>query len=162
MLDDWLARHPDDVTARLQRAQLRIARDNARGALADCLYAAPQLSALAGSACQAQAMASLGGVARSRELVEAALARSSDTRTVRSWAQGIAAELAARDQDTTAAERWYRAALADAGTAHYPRVAYAEFLLAQGRPAEVLPLLAKAPEDATVLRLRRRALEKLP
>lgn len=162
VLDGWLARHPDDVTGRLQRAQLRIARKNPRGALADCLQAAPRLSALAGSACQAQAMASLGSVERARELIERALQRATDTRPVRSWAQGIAAELAARARDRSAAERWYRAALANAGTAHYPRVAYAEFLLSEGRAAEVLPLLADAPEDATVRRLRRRALAKLP
>lgn len=162
VLDGWLAQQPDDVAARLQRAQLRIARENPRGALADCLQAAPQLSALAASACQAQAMASLGAVPRARELVEAALQRSSDTRAVQSWAQGIAAELAVRDRDLAAAERWYRAALRDAGGSHYPRVAYAEFLLAQGRAAEVLPLLETTPEDATVLRLRRRALERLP
>lgn len=162
VLGAWLAQHPDDVTARLQRSQLRIARDNPRGALADCLHAAPRLSALAASACQAQATAALGSVDRARELVETALQRATDARAVRSWAQGIAAELAARDSDFPAAERWHRAALTDAGDAHYPRVAYAEFLLSQGRAAEVLPLLANAPEDATVLRLRRRALEKLP
>lgn len=162
VLDGWLAQHPDDAAARLQRAQLRIERNNPRGALADCLQAAPLLSALAASACEAQALAALGRVTRARELVESALERTADAAPVRSWASGIAAELAARERDMAAAERWHRAALADAGSAHYPRVAYAEFLLGQGRATEVLPLLAAATEDATVLRLRRRALEAMP
>lgn len=162
ILDAWLERRPDDGAARLQRSQLRMARGNPRGALADCLQSASQLTALAASACQAQAMAALGALPRARALLEAALARASDAPPVVSWAQGIAAELASGERDFAAAERWHRAALATAGTAHYPRVAYAEFLLARGRAAEVLPLLADAAEDATVLRLRRRALEARP
>jgi tetratricopeptide (TPR) repeat protein len=162
ILDEWLAARPADVTARLQRAQLRVARGNPRGALADCVTAAPQLSALAGSACQAQAIAALGDLRRARALIEAALQRSTDNVAVESWARGIAAELAMRTGDNATAERWYRAALAGSGGAHFPRVAYAEFLLSQGRAAQVLALLENAPEDATVLRLRRRAIEQQP
>jgi hypothetical protein len=162
ILDHWLAARPADVAARLQRAQLRAARNNPRGALADCVTGAPQLSALAGSACQAQALAALGDLPRARALVETALQRSTDSAAVESWARGIAAELAMRAGDHATAERWYRAALAGSGGAHFPRVAFAEFLLARGRAPEVLALLENAPEDATVLRLRRRAIEQQP
>lgn len=160
--DRWLADHPGDAGALLRRSQIRIALGDPRAALADCARAAPRLDALAASACQAQAMAALGAAPAARGLLEAALARSASTPEIASWAQGIAAELAMDAGDVVPAERLYREALENAGTAHYPRIAYAEFLLAHGRAREVLPLLAGAPDDASAIRLRRRALESLP
>ena len=144
-------------TARLERARLRVAQGRPREALADCARATAALEALVATGCRAEAMGALGAVAAARAMLETALSQADSTPSARSWAQGIAAELAARDGDLAAAERWHRAALAAAGRAHYPRVAYAEFLLAQGRTREVLQLLADAPDDATVMRLRRRA-----
>lgn len=160
LLDQWLQQHPDDADARLQRAQIRLALVQPRAALADCLRAAPRLDALAATGCQAQAMAALGAITRARADIEAALARAESSPDVMSWAQGIAAELALRTGDVRGAERWHRAALGNAGSAHFPRIAYAEFLLQQDRPAEVLALLASVPDDASAMRLRRRALER--
>ena len=162
LLTRWLRESPLDTDVLLQRAQLRIAQKNPRGALADCLRAAPRLDALAASACQAQAEGALGQVAGARRLVESALAHTHSTASVASWAQGIAAELAARDGATSVAEGWYRAALATDGSSHYPRVAYAQFLLDQKRPDDALQLLAAAPDTPSVMRLRRRALEFVP
>ena len=160
LLDQWLTQHPDDASARLKLAQIRLALAQPRQALAACLRAAPGLDALAATGCQAQAKAALGSVSRARADIEAALARASSSRDVTSWAQGIAADLALRDGDVRGAERWHLEALANAGSAHFPRIAYSEFLLQQGRPAEVLALLADVPDDASVMRLRRRALER--
>lgn len=159
LLEQWLAQHPDDAGARLRLAQVRLALAQPRAALAECLRAAPGLDALSATGCQAQSMAALGAVARARADVETALARATSSRDVTSWAQGIAAELALRDGDVRGAERWHRAAVANAGSAHFPRIAYSEFLLQQGRSAEVLTLLADVPDDASVMHLRRRALE---
>ncbi len=157
VLDDWLASHPEDAAARVERARLRVAQDRPREALADCARATAALEALVATGCRAEAMGALGAVAPARAMLEAALSRSGAIPEAGSWARGIAAELAARDGDHAAAERWHRAALATAGDAHYPRVAYAEFLLARGRARDVLELLADAPDDATVMRLRRQA-----
>ena len=162
LLTRWLAAAPLDTDALLQRAQLRVAQNNPRGALGDCLRASPRLDSLAASACQAQAQGALGQISAARQLIEAALARSRSSTAIESWAQGLAAELAARDGAIGDAERWHRAALANAGGAHYPRVAYAEFLISQRRRSDALQLLASAPDSSTVMRLRRRALDLTP
>jgi predicted Zn-dependent protease len=156
-----LANNPDDANTLLRRAQIRLEAGKSREALADCLRASARLSALAASACQAQAMAQLGQARRAREQIEAALAQSGDADTVAtvSWATGIAAELAAQLGDTAAAEAHYRHSLATAGDAHFPRIAYAQFLLDQKRPRDALRLLASAHDDSSVRRLRRLALE---
>lgn len=160
LIEQWLSQHPDDASARLKLAQIRLALAQPRAALAECLRAAPGLDALSATGCQAQSMAALGSVARARIDIETALARATSSRDVTSWAQGIAAELAARDGDVRGAERWHRQAVANAGSAHFPRIAYGEFLLQQRRPVEVLALLADVPDDASVMHLRRRALER--
>ena len=162
LLTGLLKDSPQDTDALLHRAQLRVLQQNARGALADCLRAAPRLDALAASACQAQALGALGQVASARRLLDAALTKARSTPGIESWAQGIAAELAAREGAFDVAERWHRAALAEAGQSHYPRIAYAQFLLQQQRPADTLQLLAATPDSPTVMQLRRRALELLP
>lgn len=162
LLTQLLKDSPQDTDALLQRAQLRVTQQNARGALADCLRAAPRLDALAASACQAQALGALGQVASARRLLDAALTNARSTPGIACWAQGIAAELAARDGAFDVAEHWHRAALAGAGDTHYPRIAYAQFLLQQKRPEEALQLLAATPDSPSVMQLRRRALELRP
>ncbi len=173
-LGQWLAKNPGDGAVLLKRAQLRIAMGRPQAALADCLRAAANLPALAASGCEAQVLGSLGERARARRLIESALAAAGagqgavpatasaiarqPARADLSWAAGIAAELADRAGDPLAAERWHKLALATAGHSHYPRIAYAEFLLAQRQPERVLKLLAAAPDDAAVMSLRRRAL----
>jgi hypothetical protein len=128
VLDAVLARQPGDAQAHLMRSQVRIARGQPRGALADCVAASGRLDALAASACVAQAQAALGDPVSARRLVERALAAAGVSSPTRGWAAGIAAELAAGDCDPVAAERWYRLAIADSGHAHYPELAYREYL----------------------------------
>lgn len=167
LLDQWLRASPWDENVLLQRAQLRIAQRKPQAAMADCLRAAARLSALAASGCEAQVLLSLGEISRGRRLIEAVL--RTDTASVgtienlaeRSWAAGIAAELAERARDWDAAERWHRLAMATAGNSHYPRIAYAQFLLAQRQPQRVVTLLAAVPDDPSVMSLRRRAIAEL-
>jgi tetratricopeptide (TPR) repeat protein len=161
LLDQWLAARPRDGNARLQRSQLRIAQGNARGALADCLQGAPWLDALSASACESQALGALGQTARARQLIETALSRAQHDAPALAWAQGIAAELAAREGAVEVAEAWHRRAVAQRNAGHFARIAYAEFLLARARPREVLKLLASTPDDETVMSLRRRAIQGL-
>jgi tetratricopeptide (TPR) repeat protein len=160
-LSDWLSAHPQDASALLQRSQLRVALGKPRAALADCMRAAPRLSALAASACQAQALAALGERDQARQIVARVLAQHAGSNAEISWASGIAAELAEKSGDLMGAEARLRRALATAGGAHYPRVAYAEFLLRRQRYHEVWRLLEGAEDSSSVMRLRRLALEKM-
>jgi tetratricopeptide (TPR) repeat protein len=159
-LSQWLSRSPEDADARLKRAQVRLASGNARGALVDCLRAEPQLDALAASACRAQVQAALGDLPGARRLIETALARAAGSTAIESYAAGIAGELAARDRAYAPAEIFFKRSLASAGDAHYPRIAYAEFLLSQKRAADTLALLRDVPDSSAVIRLRRLALEQ--
>jgi hypothetical protein len=97
------------------------------------MRAAPRLSALAASACQAQALAALGDRDQARQIVERVLAQETGSNAEISWASGIAAELAEKSGDLVGAEARLQRALDSAGGAHYPRVAYAEFLLRRQR-----------------------------
>lgn len=169
-LSDWLAQRPEDAAARVQRAQIRLAQGNARGALADCIHATSQLDALTATACRAQALGQLGEIATARAMLEAALAAQSgsalagDHRApsddVLSWASGIAGELAQRAGQPREAEAWFKRSLATAGSAHFPRIAYAEFLLAERRHGDVLALLSASPDSSAVIALRRRAMAR--
>ncbi len=161
VLNDWLAAHPADALALLQRSQLRVALGNPRAALADCMRAAPRLSALAASACQAQALAALGDRDQARQIVERVLPQEAGSNAEISWASGIAAELAEKSGDLVGAEARLQRALDTAGGAHYPRVAYAEFLLRRQRHHDAWRLLEGAEDSSSVMRLRRRALEKM-
>jgi tetratricopeptide (TPR) repeat protein len=161
VLNEWLSAHPADAAALLQRSQLRVALGNPQAALADCMRAAPRLSALAASACQAQALAALGDRDQARQIVERVLAQETGSNAEISWASGIAAELAEKSGDLVGAEARLQRALDSAGGAHYPRVAYAEFLLRRQRYHDAWRLLEVAEDSSSVMRLRRLALEKM-
>jgi tetratricopeptide (TPR) repeat protein len=70
------------------------------------------------------------------------------------WAGTVLAELLARAGRTDEAEAWFRRSLAQAPADPYLLGAFADFLLDQRRPAEVLPLLRDFERmDALLLRL---------
>jgi tetratricopeptide (TPR) repeat protein len=156
-----LSRQPDDGTARLARAQARLALGNARGAVGDCLLAARSIDPLAASACMAQAEGMLGDPGPALELVQQALNSVTATDDVRSYASGIAAELAGKTGQPKLAERWYLEALRTAGWRHYPALAYADFLIASNRPAEALTVLASRPATQPIRERREKALAAL-
>ena len=127
-LERVLVETPADPQARLMRAQIRLARGNPRGALADCLVIERTLDALAASGCVAQARAALGETRIARAMVERALAGTNAPSATRSWVAGIAADLAEAEGDHVTAESWHAIAIADAGDAHYPQLAWREYL----------------------------------
>lgn len=69
------------------------------------------------------------------------------------WLALVRAELAQRQGDARAAEALFRQASARGGV--YALAAHADWLLDQGRPREVLALVAAGPPDADALLLRR-------
>jgi predicted Zn-dependent protease len=160
LLDTQLAARPGDPQLLLKRAQIRLLQRNARGALADCVRATPRLDALSATACRAQALGAMDQVRLARAMIEAALARTDSTPQTVSWASGIAGELAQTDGDSKRAEVWLRRSVATAGRSHYPRIAYAQFLLEQRRYDEVLGVLEGMPDASAVKALRRRALDR--
>ncbi|PXX45103.1 tetratricopeptide repeat protein [Undibacterium pigrum] len=69
------------------------------------------------------------------------------------WVTTLLAEMAARLGDVKAAEAWYQTALSLASPDSYLLASYADFLLDQQRPAEVVKLLKdKTRVDALLLR----------
>lgn len=101
-------------------------------------------------------VASLNGQAVSAErLLENTLAQNGDANPdARLWALTVLAEIAERRGETQKAQSRYQAALALPIQDVYLKAAYADFLLDQQRPAEVLPLLANdTANDNLLLRL---------
>jgi predicted Zn-dependent protease len=70
---------------------------------------------------------------------------------VREWALTLAAEIAARRGDVSAAERHFRDARALDPRDAYLKGAHADFLLDRDRPGEVLPLLHDDTRNDTLL-----------
>jgi hypothetical protein len=114
---------------------------------------------LVAQACMASA-GSLSGIARGSyaELAAALAAWGGDDPAGRRWALTILGEIAARLGEAAAAERHFLDALALGQRDVYLLAAYADLLLDEGRPAEVVRLLEG--EGAADLLLLRRALAR--
>jgi hypothetical protein len=145
---------PDAAQARLSRATVLAVQGRYAESLDDCARLGARVSRLVVAGCAA-VPASLSGDAQSahRSLVRA-LEGSADAPAIREWALTLAAEIAARRGDFTAAERLFRAALALDRRDAYLQGAYADFLLERDRAADVVALLRDdTRNDALLLRL---------
>jgi len=104
-------------------------------------------------ACLAENAALRGQVAEARKAFAALLARPGLPPSTRAWLLTSTAELEDRDGRPAAADAAWRSVLA-LGPDNYAAIAYADFLIAQRRPAEALRVLKDEPRtDAVVLRL---------
>ena len=154
-LADVLRRHPQHVQARLTRAAIRQVRGDYTDARRDCLTLVPLATPLVAYTCVCS-VSSLQGQARaSYDLLQRIVDRDTEAQsTERQWALGVLAEIAERRGDTGAAQRHYRAALRAGQSDAYLLGAYADFLLDQRRPAEVVALLKDDTRiDGLLLRL---------
>jgi hypothetical protein len=126
--------------------------DEARRSCAPLALLAP---ALVSAACIADVASVSGQAAEGYALLRAAVEAAPDADAgLREWSLSVLAEVAARAGDSVAAERHYRAALALGIKDVYLLGSYADFLLDQGRPAEVRDLLAgEIRIDPLLLRL---------
>jgi tetratricopeptide (TPR) repeat protein len=105
------------------------------------------------SACLAENAALRGETSAARKSFEAMLADARLPASTRGWLTTSLAELEERDGRAAAADAAYRAVLR-LGPDTYAAIAYADFLIAQRRPAEALALLKdETRTDAVVLRL---------
>ena len=105
------------------------------------------------SACRAENAALRGDTASARRSFAAMLARPGLPAGTRGWLTTSLAELEERDGHAAAADAAYRSVL-ELGPDSYAAIAYADFLIAQRRPAEAVAVLKdETRTDAVVLRL---------
>lgn len=158
-LDALLAADAGNAQARLTRALVLMVQGRPAEALRDCAGLVGRSSVVTAATCLAEARSLDGHAEIARQTLEAALASAAALPAgERLWALTTAAELAERRGDAAAADAHFRAALAlmDRSGERDPYLlsARADFLLAQGRAAEVIPLLADSTRiDNALLRL---------
>jgi predicted Zn-dependent protease len=153
-LDRLLSAQPTLAQARLTRATVLAVVGRYADARRDCAALAAHASPMVVAACDATPASLSGDAQRGYDALVATLERSRDAAAVRAWALTLAAEIAARRGDWTAAGRHFRAALALDAEDAYLKGAYADFLLDRDQPADVLPLLrSDARNDGLLLRM---------
>lgn len=154
-LDAVLAAAPENPQALLTRATIRLVLADTAGAARDCALLTRRATALVATACAASVAATTGRAHQARALLAQALdrAEAAEDASVRAWARTLLAEITARLGEVEAAEAGFRAALALDPADVYARAAYADLLLAAGRPAEARALAERdLRPDALLLR----------
>jgi Tfp pilus assembly protein PilF len=146
--------NPHNVQARLTRAtvlQVKGAYDEARE---ECRALQELTEELVWAACLANVNAATGKLRGSYQQLRLAFDRYPHAQpSVRSWVLTSLAEMAARAGMTQEAETHFRAALALDAVDYYLLGTYADFLLDDGRPQEVVALLRdKTAADPLLLR----------
>nr|WP_315397262.1 hypothetical protein [uncultured Duganella sp.] len=156
-LDDLkgvLAAQPDNAQAWLTQATVQTVRGDYAGATASCARLSSLSIELITVTCIANVGTVTGRSLKSEQLLALTLERSTNAPVeLREWALTLLAEMAERRGDAGVAEARYKRALAMAPNDSYLLGAYADFLLGQSRPAEVLTLLQDQTRiDALLLR----------
>ncbi|MBA2410022.1 MAG: hypothetical protein H0V62_09735 [Gammaproteobacteria bacterium] len=153
-----IEKEPDNLNAVLTRAivlqvQGRFGEaQNDCARLLDAARRAPLLQ-LTATTCAASVASFSGGATRSFDILNTALQRASVADVQgRDWALTTLADIAARLGRARVADRFFRAALTIEQDA-WLLSAYADFLLAQGRPQEVIELLRDKTDVDTLLLL---------
>jgi tetratricopeptide (TPR) repeat protein len=118
-----------------------------------CRRVATTGAELHAGACLAENAALRGDVAAARRSFEALLAQPGLPPVTQGWLLTSLAELEERERRSAAADAAYRRVLT-LGADTYAAIAYADFLIAQGRPADALATLQRETRtDAVLLRL---------
>lgn len=147
-----LEREPEHIGARSWRAAIFMVGADYAAARAECRALEPLASDLVSTGCRAAVDGATGKARIGYEELESALENRRDApRELRLWALTRLAELAWRLDDSAAAERHFRAALALDVKDNYLLAAYADFLLEQRRPREVTALLKNWTNSDTLL-----------
>jgi len=153
-LDRLLTSSPRDPQARLTRATVLTVIGQYDKARADCAALQPAVSSLTFAICDSAPASLSGDAEQSYQNLIRALQHSAETAAIREWGETLAAEIAYRRGDARAAESHFRTAFELDPQDAYLRAAYADFLLDQGRPRDVLPLVRdKTKNDSLLLRL---------
>src|SRR4051812_4463925 len=145
---------PQAVAPVAWRAAIRMVQANYKDAVPECERLQAIAPPLLAQGCSAYVLASTGRLREAYDGLAAAVAATPDIDPgIALWLQTRLAEMALRLQRPEDAERHYRAALAQRITDQFLLGSYADYLLARGRPAEVLKLLA-GWERSDILLLR--------
>jgi tetratricopeptide (TPR) repeat protein len=149
-----LAAEPDNAQAWLTQATVQTVQGDYAGATASCAHLSNLSIELITVTCIANVGTVTGRSVKSEQLLDLTLERSANApQELREWALTLLAEMAQRRGDATVAEARYKRALAMAPNDSYLLGAYADFLLEQKRPVEVLTLLRDQSRiDALLLR----------
>jgi Tfp pilus assembly protein PilF len=141
-LDAIVAADPQNSQAWLTRATVQTVRGDYQGATSSCARLSSMTTQLVSLTCIASVGAMTGRSAASESLLETALARNSDADPeLQVWVLTLLAEIAERRGNAAVAEARYKKALALSPRDSYLLGAYADFLLDQKRPAEVIALV---------------------
>jgi Tfp pilus assembly protein PilF len=154
-LERVLARQPRHPQALLTKATILGVQGKPSEALESCAKLAGGVEMLIKAACAASARALAGRARHSYQVLEDAMSRSPGAEPVlRVWVHTILGELAEQLGRVAAAEKHFRAALSFERRDPYLLGAYADFLLDQDRPGEVLEILEDESRiDPLLLRL---------
>jgi len=146
---------PQAVEATAWRAAIHMVQANYDDALSECTRLVPHAHPLHAQGCTAYVQASTGQLGPAYEALRQALAASEAAPAeLVVWTRTRLAEMAIRLQRWAEAESHFKAALALGVTDQFLLGAYADFLLQQQRPAQVLTLLADwERSDILLLRL---------
>jgi hypothetical protein len=158
-LDDLsrvIAADPRNAQAWLTRAVVLQVQGDYAQALGNCLSVVRLAGGLVAATCSASVESLNGEAEKSYRQLKLATARASpkETPSVRLWAFTVLAEIAERRGDAAAAEAHFKQALSLGLRDGYLIGAYADFLLDQNRPQEVVSLLRGEERiDPLLLRL---------
>jgi len=146
---------PRNVEAHAWRAAIFMVQADYAGARSECAALAPESTELFAAGCFAYVDATTGKTREAYERLAAALKRHPEASAgLRLWNLTRLAEMSRRLGDAAATEKHFRAALGLGVTDNFLLAAYADFLLEQKRPAEVVELLRDwARSDTLLLRL---------
>ena len=150
-----LALQPRNAQARLTRAVILGVRGAPEAALRECLLLSRLVNTLAAATCIGNAAGLTGQAPQGYRLLREALEQSANAGGEEAlWALTVLAEIAARQGWPQVAKRHFQQALAYQLRDVYLLGAYADFLLDEGRPAEVVQLLKEDTRpDGLLLRL---------
>jgi tetratricopeptide (TPR) repeat protein len=162
-LDAIVAAEPDNPQAWLTRATVQTVRGEYEAATRSCARLSSITSQLVSSSCLASIGAMTGRAAASASLLELTLRRNTDADpALQSWVLTLLGEIAERRGDSTAAETHFKNALAMTPRDSYLTGAYADYLLDQKRPADVLKLVDGQTRIDGLLLRQALALAQLP
>jgi len=154
-LDLALDREPRHAQALLERATIATVLGRYAAARVDCQRLAPLVSELYWLGCTAAIRGVTGDASAAADELTRALARAGNISPAeRGWAESLIGELLLRSGDAPRAERSLQSALEKMPGDAYTLSTLSDLLLEQGRPAEVVVLLAKLERvDGLLLRL---------
>lgn len=162
-LDAIVATNPRNPQAWLTRATVQTVRGDYEAATASCAKLSSLTTELVTNTCIASIGAMTGRAAASESLLELTLRRNADADAgMQVWVMTLLAEIAERRGQVAVAEARYKSALVLDPKDSYLVGAYADFLLDQKRPADVLALVKDQGRIDGLLLRHALALKQLP